>query len=108
MLTFFMGLLKALAVTTVAYTGKELLNAAEKSEKEDKKLSSQDARVISQTYSRTLLWWGTELFLYHDEFVQEYMCCDRLCTSRCTRHGIGDGAVGIVWSICSTDICMDS
>lgn len=37
MLTFFMGLLKALTVTTVAYTGKELLNAAEKSEKEDKK-----------------------------------------------------------------------
>ena len=37
MLTFFMGLLKVLAVTTVAYTGKELLNVAEKSEKEDKK-----------------------------------------------------------------------
>lgn len=37
LISFFMGLLKALAVTTVAYTGKELLNAAEKSEKEDKK-----------------------------------------------------------------------
>ena len=50
-----MGLLKALAVTTVAYTGQALLNAAENSEKEDKTSSSQDARVISQTYSRTLL-----------------------------------------------------
>ena len=37
LISFFMALLKALAVTTVAYTGKELLNAAEKSEKEDKK-----------------------------------------------------------------------
>ena len=37
LISFFMGLLKALAVTTVVYTGKELLNAAEKSEKEDKK-----------------------------------------------------------------------
>ena len=37
LISFFMGLLKALAVKTVAYTGKELLNAAEKSEKEDKK-----------------------------------------------------------------------
>ena len=35
--SFFKGLLKALSVTTLAYTGKELLNAAEKSEKEDKK-----------------------------------------------------------------------
>ena len=35
--SFFMGLLKALANTTVAYTGKELQKKKKKSEKEDKK-----------------------------------------------------------------------